>query len=123
MSNSVGRPKGSKNKATAEIRERFKELVDNNLSKMQSDLDRLEPYERLTTLMQMAKFVLPTLKTVDIEHTLGGDKDQPQINIIYNHKPLNLKTDETVVQGDLQNKKVPDLKYEAFRKERINWRQ
>jgi len=62
----AGRPAGSKNKATAEVREKFKELVENNLSTFQDDLDKLEPYERLTIVMQMAKFVLPTLKATEL---------------------------------------------------------
>ncbi|WP_310991948.1 hypothetical protein [Aequorivita marina] len=62
----AGRPKGSKNKATAEVREKFKELVENNLSTFQDDLDTLQPYERLTIVMQLAKFVLPTLKATEL---------------------------------------------------------
>ncbi|TXE10505.1 hypothetical protein ES711_00935 [Gelidibacter salicanalis] len=64
-----GRPKNSKNKATAEIRERFRELVECNLSTLQDDLDSLQPIERLTIIIQMAKFVLPTLKTMDLNAT------------------------------------------------------
>lgn len=63
---SKGRPKGSKNKTTAEIRERFSELVENNLSQFQNDLDSLEPAERLKIIMAMAKFILPTLKAIDL---------------------------------------------------------
>lgn len=65
----AGRPKGSKNLATQAVRERFQELVENNLSSFQNDLDKLEPYERLTIIMQMAKFVLPTLKAMDLQAT------------------------------------------------------
>ena len=61
-----GRPQGSKNKTTAEIRERFSELVENNLSQFQNDLDSLEPAERLKIIMAMAKFILPTLKAIDL---------------------------------------------------------
>tara|TARA_R110000772_G_scaffold75713_1_gene164103 strand:+ start:331 stop:684 length:354 start_codon:yes stop_codon:yes gene_type:complete len=95
MNNSAGRPKGSKNKATTEIRERFKELVENNLSKMQNDLDKLEPHERLSVIMQMAKFVLPTLKTIDLDHTSGGERFEiPQIQIIYKGEDTTLNSDE-----------------------------
>lgn len=67
-----GRPAGSKNKATAQVRQRFSELVENNLSQFQDDLDSLQPYERLTILMQLAKFVLPTLKATEL--TTDSDK-------------------------------------------------
>src|SRR5690554_271633 len=66
MDKKAGRPKGSKNIATAEIREKFKELVETNLSKFKDDIDSLEPMERLTIIMQMAKFILPTLKAMDL---------------------------------------------------------
>ena len=66
----AGRPAGSKNKATAEVREKFKELVENNLSTFQDDLDTLQPYERLTIVMQMAKFVLPTLRATELTSDL-----------------------------------------------------
>ncbi|HLV92822.1 MAG TPA: hypothetical protein VKX34_06840 [Aequorivita sp.] len=66
MKRKPGRPKGSKNKATAEVREKFRELVECNLSKFQDDLDSLEPLERLKIIIQLAKFVLPTLKSAEI---------------------------------------------------------
>lgn len=66
----AGRPAGSKNKATSEVRERFKELVEANLSTFQDDLDSLQPYERLTIVMQMAKFVLPTLRATELTSDL-----------------------------------------------------
>ncbi|MGO3183163.1 MAG: hypothetical protein ACTIJ9_10055 [Aequorivita sp.] len=68
----AGRPAGSKNKATQGVREKFKELVNNNLSTFQDDLDSLQPMERLTIVMQLAKFVLPTLKATE----LTGDLDK-----------------------------------------------
>ncbi len=69
MKTNAGRPKGSKNIATAEIREKFRELVETNLSQFQNDLNELEPKERLTIIMQIAKFVLPTLKSIDLNAT------------------------------------------------------
>lgn len=70
METKAGRPNGSKNKATAEVREKFKELVEANLSQFQDDLDSLQPYERLTIVMQLAKFVLPTLRATELTSDL-----------------------------------------------------
>ena len=42
-----GRKKGSVNHSTAEIREHYKNLIDNNLDQLQSDLKELEPLQRL----------------------------------------------------------------------------
>lgn len=68
-----GRKPGSKNKTTEEIRASFQELLENNLSKLQQDLDKLEPEERLKIILSLSKFVLPTLKTTELK----GDKLQP----------------------------------------------
>ena len=66
METKAGRPKGSVNKATAEVREKFKELVESNISNFQDDLDSLKPIDRLNVVIQLAKFVLPTLKATEL---------------------------------------------------------
>ena len=45
--NREGRKKGVPNKSTAEIRESFSLLLSNNLEKLQSDLNELEPFQRI----------------------------------------------------------------------------
>ena len=61
-----GRPKGSKNVATKEVREAFKMLVQDNLSQLQEDINHLEPKERLEVIIKMANLVLPKLKQVEL---------------------------------------------------------
>lgn len=68
-----GRPKGSLNLATAEIRESFNLLVQNNIDKLQEDIDSLEPKDRIRTILDLAKFVLPTLKST--EFTNGSENE------------------------------------------------
>jgi hypothetical protein len=72
-----GRKKGKENLVTAEIREKFKELVENNLDKFQEDLDNLKPIERVRILVDLAKFIVPTLKAVEVNSQV-----QPILNII-----------------------------------------
>lgn len=67
METKAGRPKGSQNKATAEVRDKFRELVENNISKFQDDLDSLEPIDRLKIVLQLSKFILPTLKATELK--------------------------------------------------------
>lgn len=62
-----GRTKGSANKATSEIREKFQILLENNIEKVQEDLNKLEPEERLKILLSLSKFVVPTLKAMDVK--------------------------------------------------------
>jgi hypothetical protein len=72
-----GRTPGSKNKTTSEIREQFKLLLEANLDSIQADLDQLEAKDRIKAFMDLARFVVPTLKSTEIT----TDRDQPVITI------------------------------------------
>jgi len=61
-----GRPKGSTSKETKELRQRFKLLLDDNLDKLQSDLDQLKSKDRIDALLSLARYVLPTLKATEM---------------------------------------------------------
>jgi hypothetical protein len=62
---SSGRPKGSTNKCTKEIREMFKEILLNDMDKIQEDIQAIDkPELRVKMRLEIAKFVLPTLKSV-----------------------------------------------------------
>ena len=58
---------GVPNRATAEVREYFKLLIQGNLERMQSDLDSLEPKDRIKFMLDMAKFILPQLQSISID--------------------------------------------------------
>ncbi len=58
---------GTPNQSTTEIRESFKNLIEGNLATLQNDLNKLEPQQRVKAIIELSKFVLPTLKAVDIE--------------------------------------------------------
>lgn len=57
--NPSGRPKGSKNKATQGIRECFKMFVENNMGQFEKDFKELTPQERIKTLIELSKMILP----------------------------------------------------------------
>jgi len=59
------------NKLTSEIREQIQHLLENNLDKMQSDIDQLEPKDRLKVLLELSRFVIPTLKATEFKQDLG----------------------------------------------------
>ena len=71
---SEGRPRGSKNITTQNVRENFQTLVENNLEQLQKDIDTLEPYERIKIIMQLSKFILPQLKSIEVEQVTPRDK-------------------------------------------------
>lgn len=64
-----GRTVGTLNKTTAEIREHYQNLVSNNLEQLDSDLKSLEPLQRLKIIIELSKFVVPTLKATELTTT------------------------------------------------------
>jgi hypothetical protein len=62
-----GRPKGSKDKATSEIRDAFQLIVENNIEQLSKDLKAMTGSDRVKTILDIAKFVLPTLKATEIK--------------------------------------------------------
>ena len=64
--NKAGRPKGSMNKATAEIRERYLNLIENNFEQLETDLRTLKANERIKAIIELSKFILPTLKATEM---------------------------------------------------------
>lgn len=72
---SNGRPKGSRNKTSAEVREKFQELVDcYSLAQMKADLMDLEPAERLRIMTGLLDFFIPKLNRTDHSMTIGDER-------------------------------------------------
>lgn len=65
-----GRPKGSKNRTNEKIRNAFLKFVSNNVDEMQESFDLLEPKERFKVLLDVTKFILPTLKSIEYGNVL-----------------------------------------------------
>jgi hypothetical protein len=74
-----GRPKGSLNLATSEIREKISLLIENNFDKIQSDIDLLEPKDRIKTILELAKFVIPVLRSTELVSESENNNFQPII--------------------------------------------
>ena len=62
-----GRTIGTPNKTTSEIREHFQNLITENLGQLNQDLKELEPLQRLKMIIELSKFVVPTLKATDLK--------------------------------------------------------
>ena len=71
--NKDGRPKGVANKSTSKVRDAFALLLEDNLPKLRQDLESLKPDQRVRLLLDLAKYVVPQLKSTEIK----GDKDNP----------------------------------------------
>lgn len=57
--------KGIPNKSSKELKTALKSLLEQNIDNLQSDIDKLEPKERLDVLLKLANFVLPRMKAVE----------------------------------------------------------
>lgn len=69
--NPNGRPKGSPNRTTAEIREHIQKVIDGQYERLQADLDSMSPFQRTMMVEKLTKFFLPQLaKNEDtVEHS------------------------------------------------------
>jgi len=67
MAGKMSSREGVPNRATNEVRKAFQQLVENNLPQMQTDLDSLEPKERIKFMLDMARFILPQLQSISID--------------------------------------------------------
>ena len=67
MAGKMSSREGVPNRATNEVRKAFKQLVESNLPQMQSDLDSLEPRDRLKFMLDLSRFILPQLQSISID--------------------------------------------------------
>jgi len=71
-----GRQKNTPNKTTKELRDKISSIINNNIDKVQSDLDKLEPKDRLNILLQLVKYVTPQLKAMEVETTIQDNNNR-----------------------------------------------
>lgn len=65
--NPKGRPKGSKNKVTRNLREWVYEWCEGNQRQFKRDLDELTPKERIDVFLKLLSYCLPRLQAVQAE--------------------------------------------------------
>lgn len=70
--NPNGRPKGSPNKVTTDMRRWLADLIDNNRPQIEHDLRALEPKERLTIIERFMQYTLPKMQSVTQDINLAG---------------------------------------------------
>jgi hypothetical protein len=85
----TGRKAGTPNKTTTEIKEAFQMLLEDNLPTLQRDISSLEPKERVKFMLDLASFIIPKMKSVDLKSI-----DTEVITIDFNESVGWNKTDE-----------------------------
>lgn len=82
--NPNGRPKGSPNKATAQLRELITKLVEREFENVDTLLLQLEPKERAKFITDLLKYAVPALSSISMEATV--DQKVTQIEVKYKTK-------------------------------------
>lgn len=74
--NPKGRPKGSKHRATFELRERVKQLLDDQFDQVVDDLTNLDPKERVNAWLRLLEYALPKLQRTETTIDFSSLTDQ-----------------------------------------------
>jgi len=82
-----GREKGTPNRTQAQIRAYFQMIVEDNLDDLLADLKKLKPAERLKYTIELSKFVLPQLKSMELKNPEGEQFKVISINLGTGIKP------------------------------------
>ena len=62
-----GRKPGTPNKTTADFRELFSNLFEDNYESFKTSLNELEPKDKVTAMLKLMEFVLPKQKEVKLD--------------------------------------------------------
>jgi hypothetical protein len=82
-----GRSKGMPNRIKKDLKEKVQVLVFDNITNVQSDLDSLEPKERLTILIRLLEYVIPKERETKIDFSGLSETEIDEL--------INRITDET----------------------------
>ena len=90
--NPNGRPIGSQNKATKEVRAAFNKLVQNNIpniARWLKNVGQTDPAKAIELLLKLSEFVLPKLQSVAIQNEFERLPDD-QLDFLLNELIINI---------------------------------
>ena len=76
VTNPKGRPKGKPNKTTAEIREAYQKLVEDNLTNMTKwlgDVAMENPEKAMDLMLKLSEYMIPKLARQEVTGADGAD--------------------------------------------------
>ena len=85
--NPNGRPKGSVNKSTAELREMITTLFESKYEDFTNAFDGLEPKEKVDAYIKLMSFILPKQRDVDLK--VSEFREQPFFELPDIDVPIN----------------------------------
>lgn len=68
------------------IREQLQSILTDNLEQLTKDLQELEPKDRIKCLLEISRFVLPTLKSIESKESLTVEQPLFDIRNVYRGK-------------------------------------
>jgi len=74
--NPKGRPKGTPNKVTADLRTWISALIDGNRETFETDLKLIDPKDRLVIIERLMAFVIPKMQSVDATVQIAEEYNQ-----------------------------------------------
>ena len=90
--NPSGRPKGTPNKITADLRMKINAIVENQIDSIEKDLQSLEPMQRLQIVEKLISYCVPKLQAQSFEIDFQNLSEQ-QLDVIINQ--LNFNDDDS----------------------------
>ena len=88
--NPNGRPKGTPNKVTSEVKTWLAELIDKNRKQIEKDLKALEPKDRILIFEKLLSYVVPKMQSVEAKINLENLSDE-QLNQVINELTKEIK--------------------------------
>lgn len=92
--NPKGRPKGVRNKITIDVREAFKNLLESNIKQVEKDIKDLSPKERINILLKVSEFILPKLRSVEVEGKFSEESYREYLRLKTEHDRIANMTEE-----------------------------
>jgi len=80
--NPNGRPKGSPNKTTTEVRQWLSRLIEKNRKQIERDLKAIEPKDRLLVLEKFMSYTVPKMQSVQAQIDFNNLTDEQLDNIV-----------------------------------------
>lgn len=78
--NPNGRPKGTPNRTTKEVKDLLNQFISDNLDDLQSEYDKLESEKKLQFFERVLKYVIPQQReinqTIDVSQLSENELDQ-----------------------------------------------
>ncbi len=76
---SLSKRTGTPNKATQEIREKIDYIVQEHINTISDDLSKLDSKDRVNFILQFLSFVVPKMKTIEVNDTSTNSRFTPII--------------------------------------------